>query len=77
MVNPHIINTLLNNPWPSHGKLKIQIRLSLCIERVLVTRHLEIIGRFLITDNMFLQIGIASLCSLDFELYRTTSVQKA
>lgn len=77
MIDNQIIDPIFHNTSPSHGKFKLDIRLGLSIQDVLLARHLEIICCFVLADNMLLQRRISGLCTLGLNLDSTAAVQKA
>ena len=77
MINFHKFDTSLYYSWASHLNFIFQIRLRLRIQAILLAGHFKIVRRFLITNNMFDQVGIPCASCFDLQLDSTSPIKEA
>jgi hypothetical protein len=76
MINLHVLDSALNNPWSSHCKLVVQVRLRFTIEYVLLAAHLEVVCSLFICNDVLYQRRIPCTSCLDGQLNGTPSIQE-
>lgn len=76
MINLHVLNSALNNPWSSHRKLIVEVRLRFAIEYVLLAAHLEVVFSLFICNDVLYQRGIPCTGRLDGQLNGTPPIQE-
>ena len=76
-INSHILDPPAHNFQAIRLKYEIQVRLHLRIKGVWITRHFEIVGCFLITNDLFLQQWVSSTRCFNLQLDLATAVEKS
>lgn len=77
MINPHALPPPLHHALARALGLVLQVRLNLCIQRVLLARHLEVERRLLIADDVLLQARVAGAGGFDGQLDGAAAVEEA